>query len=64
MADRDYSQMPVHFDTEATAIARCVRVHGCSLAAGHVCGRRAGRDLGDDSADGRSASAGSGASAW
>ena len=34
MSERDYSQMPVHFDTESTSVVRCLRVHGFSLAKG------------------------------
>ena len=33
-AERDYSQMPVHFDTESTSVVRCLRVHGFSLTPG------------------------------
>ena len=33
-AERDYSQMPVQFDTEQTSVVRCLRVHGFSLKKG------------------------------
>lgn len=34
MAERDFSQMPVQFETEADAVTRCVRRKGFSLKAG------------------------------